>query len=102
MANAAATARPTSVGSPECMTRAARSIGTAQPRPPFGNGCRGVHREEVLEVHWRMYEGVARKPDCFDYRIDARLVRVVRNLETPAGYPLAVRERRPNEMLYPC
>src|SRR5215470_8320687 len=37
--NAAATARPTSVGSPACMTRAARSIGSANPRPPFGNGC---------------------------------------------------------------
>src|SRR5262249_12894113 len=30
-----------------------------------------------------------------------RLVGVVRNLETPAGYPLAVGERRPDEMLYP-
>src|SRR5215470_10691151 len=62
---------------------------------------RGVHREEVLEVHWRMYKGVAWKPGRFDYRIDARLVGVVRNLETPAGYPLAVGERRPDEMLYP-
>ncbi len=48
-----------------------------------------------------MYKGVARKPGRFDYRIDARLVRVVRNLETPAGYPLAVGERRPDEMLCP-
>src|SRR5215470_9974438 len=62
---------------------------------------RGVHREEVLKVHWRMYKRVARKPGRFDYSIDARLVGVVRNLETPAGYPLAVGERRPDEMLYP-
>src|SRR5262249_14239414 len=61
---------------------------------------RGVHREEVLEEHWRMYKGVARKSGRFDCRIDARLVGEVRTLATPAGYPLAVRERRPDEMLY--
>src|SRR5215472_12504613 len=61
----------------------------------------GVHRKEVLEVHGRMYKGVARKTGRFDCRIDARLVGEVRNLATPAGYPLAVGERRPDEMRYP-
>src|SRR5262249_27618048 len=62
----------------------------------------GVHREEVLEVHRRVYKRVARETGRFDHRIYAHFVSKVRNLVTPAGYPLAVGERRPDEMLHPC
>jgi hypothetical protein len=79
------------------MTRAAGSIGNAQPTDPSGSRCAG----QILVVERRDNERVIRKAGFAHEPLGLGFVREVRNVELAAADCLDIRQCRPDEVLDP-